>query len=313
MKYVTGEPCGLPCGCQETAKFEFKYPSVHSVVHGHPTTKSEFCQAEIRQVRGLTVLILNGRVLNGIIILGKACDLIESAERRRARNESTSEITEKKSSNTCEKTSTLSVSSKKTMKVEVATSPIRGWSMPPPTTSSSERTPSKTHSLEVSTPASASASIVSTPSTSEPPARSDSLDFLVESKKGLMANSMVNLSSVGINEGPFTNDASRQYRLQHSLESIVSVDNTDVGEPTGEHQSSSSSPCASLKLMNQDEQAERIQTVSLVANVSPEGEDIGKECGVLENVSSEVRKFKRHPFVSCDSIRYRGSTDGDIL
>ncbi|MPC15071.1 26S proteasome non-ATPase regulatory subunit 1 [Portunus trituberculatus] len=29
--------------------FEFKLPSMHSVVHGHPTAKSEFCQAEIRQ------------------------------------------------------------------------------------------------------------------------------------------------------------------------------------------------------------------------------------------------------------------------
>ncbi|MPC19808.1 Transmembrane protein 184C [Portunus trituberculatus] len=46
---VTGEPCGSPCGRQGTAKFEFKLPSVHSVVCGRPTTKSEFRQAEIRQ------------------------------------------------------------------------------------------------------------------------------------------------------------------------------------------------------------------------------------------------------------------------
>ncbi|MPC78779.1 hypothetical protein E2C01_073277 [Portunus trituberculatus] len=38
------------------AKFELKSPSVHSVVHGHPTAESESRQAEIRQVRGLTVL-----------------------------------------------------------------------------------------------------------------------------------------------------------------------------------------------------------------------------------------------------------------
>lgn len=257
--------------------------------------------------------LLSFRVLNGIIILGKACDLIESAERRRARNESVSENTEKKSSSTCNKASTYSVSSKKTVKVEVATSPIRGWSMPPPTTPSTEKPQSKTQSLEVSAPASASASIVSTPSPSDTPARSDSLDFLVESKKGLMANSMVNLSSVGINEGPFTNDASRQYRLQHSLESIVSVDNTDIGESTGGHRSTSSSPCASLKLLNQEEQAERIQAVSLTANVLPGGDTIGAVCDVSEDVSTEARKFKRHPFVSCDSIRYRGSTDGDLL
>lgn len=253
------------------------------------------------------------RVLNGIIILGKACDLIEGAERRRARNESVSESTEKKSSSTCEKTSASSVTSKKTFKVEVATSPIRGWSMPPQTTPSSERVQPKTHSLEVSTSASASTSIVSTPSPSDHPVRSDSLDFLGESKKGLMANSMVNLSSVGINEGPFTHDASRQYRLQHSLESIISADNSDVGEHSGEHQSSSSLPCASLKLLNQDEQADRIQTVSLPTNISSGGDSSGTECAVSEDASNEARKFKRHPFVSCDSLRYRGSTDGDIL
>ncbi|MPC62595.1 hypothetical protein E2C01_056682 [Portunus trituberculatus] len=53
---VTGEPCGSLCGRQGTAKFEFKSPSVHSGVRGHPTAKSEFRQAEIRQVRGLTVV-----------------------------------------------------------------------------------------------------------------------------------------------------------------------------------------------------------------------------------------------------------------
>ncbi|MPC60335.1 hypothetical protein E2C01_054378 [Portunus trituberculatus] len=46
---VTGEPCGSPCGRQGTAKFEFKLPSVHSVVCGHSTAKSEFHQAKIRQ------------------------------------------------------------------------------------------------------------------------------------------------------------------------------------------------------------------------------------------------------------------------
>ncbi|MPC68629.1 hypothetical protein E2C01_062833 [Portunus trituberculatus] len=47
---VTGEPRGSPCGRQGTTKFEFKSPSVHSVVRGHPITKREFRQAEIRQV-----------------------------------------------------------------------------------------------------------------------------------------------------------------------------------------------------------------------------------------------------------------------
>ncbi|MPC40035.1 hypothetical protein E2C01_033589 [Portunus trituberculatus] len=41
--------------CRVAAKFEFKLPSVHSVVHGHPNAKSEFRQAEIRQVLGLTL------------------------------------------------------------------------------------------------------------------------------------------------------------------------------------------------------------------------------------------------------------------
>ncbi|MPD06739.1 hypothetical protein E2C01_102564 [Portunus trituberculatus] len=44
---VTGEPRGSPCGRQGTAKFEFKLPSVHSVIRGHPIAKSEFHQAEI--------------------------------------------------------------------------------------------------------------------------------------------------------------------------------------------------------------------------------------------------------------------------
>ncbi|MPC08425.1 Neuroglian [Portunus trituberculatus] len=47
---VNREPRGSPCGRQGTVNFEFKSPSVHSVVHGHPTTKSEFRQAEIRQI-----------------------------------------------------------------------------------------------------------------------------------------------------------------------------------------------------------------------------------------------------------------------
>ncbi|MPC22612.1 hypothetical protein E2C01_015629 [Portunus trituberculatus] len=36
---ITGDPRGTPCGCQGTAKFEFKSPSVHSVVRGHPIAK----------------------------------------------------------------------------------------------------------------------------------------------------------------------------------------------------------------------------------------------------------------------------------
>ncbi|MPC09223.1 hypothetical protein E2C01_001825 [Portunus trituberculatus] len=47
---VTGELRGLLCAHQGAAKFEFKSASVHSVVRGHPTAKSEFHQAEIRQV-----------------------------------------------------------------------------------------------------------------------------------------------------------------------------------------------------------------------------------------------------------------------
>ncbi|MPC23083.1 hypothetical protein E2C01_016121 [Portunus trituberculatus] len=37
---VTGEPHGLPCGRQGTTKFEFKSPSVHSMVRDHPIAKS---------------------------------------------------------------------------------------------------------------------------------------------------------------------------------------------------------------------------------------------------------------------------------
>lgn len=52
---VIGELRGLPYSCQRTTKFEFKLPSVYSVVCGHPTTKRESCQAQTRQVPGLTV------------------------------------------------------------------------------------------------------------------------------------------------------------------------------------------------------------------------------------------------------------------
>ncbi|MPC65191.1 hypothetical protein E2C01_059322 [Portunus trituberculatus] len=52
---VTGELCGLPCGCQGTAKFEFKLPSVHSVVRGHPTVKESLdkIRAQSGQVTSL--------------------------------------------------------------------------------------------------------------------------------------------------------------------------------------------------------------------------------------------------------------------
>ncbi|XP_050733360.1 transmembrane anterior posterior transformation protein 1 homolog [Eriocheir sinensis] len=254
--------------------------------------------------------LLSFRVLNGIIILGKACDLIEGAEKRRARMESTSDNTEK-SSKVSEKGNASSAGSKETLKVEVATSPIRGWSMPPQTLASGERVQVKRQSLEVSTSVSASTSIVSTPSPSDLHVRSNSLDFLGESKKGLMANSMVNLSSVGINEGPFTHDASRQYRLQHSLESIVSADNSDGGESGSELQSSMTQTPQN-NVISQTEQAERIQTVSPVPSAPREEQGSGME-GAALNVSSEAQKCKRYPFVSCDSLRYRGSTDGDIL
>ncbi|MPC62874.1 Atypical kinase ADCK3, mitochondrial [Portunus trituberculatus] len=38
---------GLPCGRQGTVKFEFKSPSVHSVVRGHPTAKRLFLDSVI--------------------------------------------------------------------------------------------------------------------------------------------------------------------------------------------------------------------------------------------------------------------------
>ncbi|MPC44038.1 hypothetical protein E2C01_037696 [Portunus trituberculatus] len=37
---ITGEPRDSPCSRQGTTKFEFKSPSMHSVVRGHPTAKS---------------------------------------------------------------------------------------------------------------------------------------------------------------------------------------------------------------------------------------------------------------------------------
>ncbi|XP_071538796.1 transmembrane anterior posterior transformation protein 1 [Panulirus ornatus] len=259
--------------------------------------------------------LLSFRVLNGIIILGKACDLIESAEKRRSRNESMCESTEKKKSNSssCSSITSAGVNLKEEpLKVEAATSPIRGRSLPPEASPVQEKLPYKalTPTPEMAPPS--SSSIVSTPS-SVPPPRSDSLEFFGESKKGLMANSMVNLSSVGINEGPFTSDATRQYRLQQSLESIVSAENSDAADSSSEQQSSSLPPTpgvlptANASAIAEDH-GEHIQTVSPVPGPF-------QEKTLMEtDTSAEMRKFKRPPFLSCDSLRYRGSTDtGDLL
>ncbi|MPC49700.1 hypothetical protein E2C01_043511 [Portunus trituberculatus] len=40
-----GELHGSPCSRQGTAKFEFKLPSVHSVVRGHPTARNNVYEA----------------------------------------------------------------------------------------------------------------------------------------------------------------------------------------------------------------------------------------------------------------------------
>ncbi|KAG7158388.1 TAPT1-like [Homarus americanus] len=258
--------------------------------------------------------LLSFRVLNGVIILGKACDLIESAEKRRARNESTSESVEKKKSSSSDSmTSEETCSKEEPIKVEAATSPIRGWSLPPQPSPMCEKLPCKafTPTPEMTTPA--SASIVSTPSSSAAPPRSNSLDFFGESKKGLMANSMVNLSSVGINEGPFTSDASRQYLLQHSLESIVSAENSDAADSSFEQIASVPAtpgllPTTSEASSNTDDQTEHIQAIT-PSPASSQGESLFE----IE-APSEMKKIKRPPFLTCDSLRYRGSTDaGDLL
>lgn len=254
-------------------------------------------------------------MLNGIIILGKACDLIESAEKRRARYESISESTEKKKSSSSSCSSIISTGinlKEEPLKVEAATSPVRGRSLPPETSPLREKLPYKalTPTPEMAPPR--SPSIVSTPSSVAPP-RSDSLEFFGESKKGLMANSMVNLSSVGINEGPFTSDASRQYRLQQSLESIVSAENSDAADSSSEQQSSSLPPTPGvLPTANTSSIAE--DHGELIQTVSPVPAPYQGKSLMETDTSADIRKFKRPPFLSCDSLRYRGSTDtGDLL
>ncbi|XP_066955915.1 protein TAPT1 homolog isoform X2 [Macrobrachium rosenbergii] len=261
--------------------------------------------------------LLSFRILNGIIILGKACVLIESAEKRHDRNESLSEA-EKKSS-TGNNTTAISSKSHKAdpVKVEAATSPVRGWSLPPQSLSVSDNSTSKAFTVSP-TCTSASISNASTPVSMGPP-RSDSLDFLGESKKGLMANSMVNLSSVGINEGPFTSDASRQYKLQHSLESIPSEDNPDtLNDSLDQSQSMDANsldvqPVGDFNTVS-DDQTERIQSVTPSRTPTPTPATAPEKNLAQPDNPSELRKFKRPPFLSCDSLRYRGSTDtGDFL
>nr|XP_027223415.1 transmembrane anterior posterior transformation protein 1 homolog isoform X2 [Penaeus vannamei] len=257
--------------------------------------------------------LLSFRVLNGVIILGKACQLIESAEKRSSGSTSTTETTDKKKeSDTCISGAKVNQNKEEPQKVEAATSPIRGWSLPPPLSTVRDKlTPkSLTPTPEMTTPV--SASMGSSPSSTGPP-RSGSLDFLGESKKGLMANSMVNLSSVGINEGPYTSDVTRQYWLQHSLESIVSADSSDVVDSSLEQQPSSQpqTPCVSSVAgvaPIPEDHTERIQALEENSKTSP-----SKNMDV-EILPEEVRKAKRPPFLSCDSLRYRGSTDtGDLL
>lgn len=253
------------------------------------------------------------RVLNGVIILGKACQLIESAEKRSTGSTSAAETTDKKKEiDTCISGTKVNQNKEEPQKVEAATSPIRGWSLPPPLSTVRDKlTPkSLTPTPELTTPV--SASMGSTPSSTGPP-RSGSLDFLGESKKGLMANSMVNLSSVGINEGPYTSDVTRQYWLQHSLESIVSADSSDIVDSSLEQQPASQpqTPCVSSAAgvtPIPEDQTERVQTLEESSKSSP-----SKNMDV-EMLPEEVRKAKRPPFLSCDSLRYRGSTDtGDLL
>nr|XP_045625044.1 transmembrane anterior posterior transformation protein 1 homolog [Procambarus clarkii] len=257
--------------------------------------------------------LLSFRVLNGIIILGKACSIIQMAEKRCDKNESASNTVDKNKSSKgpCDGTVTGKTSSKEEpLKVEAATSPIRGWSLPPQPSSPCHKLPFRAQVLTPELTTSASASIVSTPSPSAP-SRSGSLDFFGESKRGLMANSMVNLSSVGINEGPFTSDASRQYQLQHSLESIVSADNSDAADssleqlPSSEEQTPEILPTAGDSIAA--DMTERIQAIT-PSSTSSESTFFEAE------TPSEVKKCKRRPFLSCDSLRYRGSSDaGDLL
>ena len=145
--------------------------------------------------------------------MGKACDLIEAAEERRRRNESVSESDKNSSSNeSCKDRKSPTKSNKK---VEANTSPIKlkdikditfdmnlklDGSSPrkrfidfPPSIDLRPQSPHKKSSTQHS-------SLVSTPDTVS--TESQSLGFLGESRSGLMANSMVNLASVGLNQGP---------------------------------------------------------------------------------------------------------------
>ncbi|KAK8744733.1 hypothetical protein OTU49_000589, partial [Cherax quadricarinatus] len=257
--------------------------------------------------------LLSFRVLNGIIILGKACSIIQKAEKCRDRNESTSDSLEKSKSNksTCDSTATEeTITKEESLNITACANHIQEWNQPP-----QDSSPCQKPTCQALSPTpemiSPSASIVSTPSSAAP--RSNSLDFFGESKRGLMANSMVNLSSVGINEGPFTSDASRQYRLQHSLESIVSVENSDTADSSLEQQPSCMEQTlevlpAAGELTTAVDPTERVQAITASSASSQESSLFEAE------VPSEMKKHKRPPFLLCDSLRYRGSTDaGDFL
>lgn len=338
--------------------------------------------------------LLTFRVLNGIIILGKACDIIEGAEKRRERSVSTSEVLEAKistgsstGSKNCNKCNRercrCSVSIyDEPKKVEVATSPIRGRSVsvPPPKMFSPLREiPIPPHFPRSLTPAPelSSNSVSHGNSPLEPDShRSGSLD-LGDPKRSLMANSMVNLASVGINQGPA--DPQRQYKFQRSLESIDSRDNDFDNECSNDSVSVSdsiSSPLLqndtsfqrstdnlnfqnhtsfqkssdSLNLQNLPPLfrfpgvspimpipplvSDRIQNINLSPDKCASHRALTPEKGVTNRSLTPDKKLssraspdkssneedipldlkrERPPFMSCDSLRYRGEDNTDML
>ena len=274
--------------------------------------------------------------------MGKACDLLEAAETRRTRNESTSEGLDK--TNTSIDQSRLSKSPARKISInkpDSRNSPVKEkvnntahLNLQLDDSNTRKRFLNAPQALDIH-----QSSSVSTPDTVSP--ASQSLGFLGESRSGLMANSMVNLSSVGINQGP------------HSP--MVPNHGQDTGPPSpdmglldslGEQTPSSlqsgifqyysraqpTFKCTSVpeninEVSPVDCGTGNIQEFSVKSEMQTKLEACSKEpafsnkvdemdvCSNEEEIKKENEPVKLpgdHKLYSCDSIRYR-STDDDVL
>ncbi|KAL7643625.1 UNVERIFIED_CONTAM: hypothetical protein RMT77_005608 [Armadillidium vulgare] len=186
--------------------------------------------------------LLSFRVFNGIVILGMACDRINSAEIQRSRN--SSECVDRTATKTgLQVYSTPSRDRKRTPS-------SKGTDLVCLEETSNSFTVNESKDSKDSTNVTGggrsfcenvSSNNLQETSNSLAEEECPSLTFLGESQSGLFANSMVNLSSVGLNKGvsdhdqtatQITQDISPDISLEKAFEGSVAFNGTDIEEVT---------------------------------------------------------------------------------